>query len=239
MNKFKTINLYDEFLNEWSEKYFMDKYTNIIIPLSKYIVSDTENPCYIIMTELSGDPNITLNTVRNHPEVEWCHDELTLNPNVTLNMVRNNPDINWSEFLLGLNPNINLEIIRKNPDIDWDFYTFSMNENVTWKIVKDNPDIKWVYSGLSMNPNITLDVLGNDLHLENDWVFERIRSEYKIAQFKSKLLERELVNKIIREKFQEWFKNSELKMEIMAAAWHPKNLWKFKYLDSDTFGKGF
>lgn len=46
-------------------------------------------------------------------------------------------------------------------------------------------------------------------------------------------------NKFIRQKFQEWFKKSDLKAELMANVWHPKNFWKFKYLDPETFDEEF
>jgi len=39
----------------------------------------------------------------------------------------------------------------------------------------------------------------------------------------------------IRKRFQEWFRKSSLKEELMANVWHPKNWEKFKYLDSETF----
>jgi len=45
--------------------------------------------------------------------------------------------------------------------------------------------------------------------------------------------------KYIRSRFQEWFKQSELKSELMANVWHPRNIEKFKYLDSEHFGEGF
>jgi hypothetical protein len=46
-------------------------------------------------------------------------------------------------------------------------------------------------------------------------------------------LERET---FIRSKFQEWFKRSKLKEELIAALWHPKNFEKFKYYDPEMFG---
>ena len=46
-------------------------------------------------------------------------------------------------------------------------------------------------------------------------------------------------NEYIRKRFQEWFKRSELKAELMANVWHPRNFEKFKYLDPDTFGEEF
>jgi hypothetical protein len=39
----------------------------------------------------------------------------------------------------------------------------------------------------------------------------------------------------IRRQFQEWFRRSDLKSELMANVWHPRNFEKFRYLDPDTF----
>ena len=39
----------------------------------------------------------------------------------------------------------------------------------------------------------------------------------------------------IRKRFQDWFRKSELKEELMANVWHPRNWEKFKYLDPETF----
>ncbi len=42
-------------------------------------------------------------------------------------------------------------------------------------------------------------------------------------------------NNYIRKELQEWFKKSQLKAELIATVWHPKNYEKFKYLDPETF----
>jgi hypothetical protein len=39
----------------------------------------------------------------------------------------------------------------------------------------------------------------------------------------------------IRKELSELFKKSELKEELMATIWHPKNFEKFKYWDPDVF----
>jgi hypothetical protein len=44
------------------------------------------------------------------------------------------------------------------------------------------------------------------------------------------------LNYIIREELQKWFSKSDLKKELMASVWHPRNIHRFKYLDPETFG---
>lgn len=34
----------------------------------------------------------------------------------------------------------------------------------------------------------------------------------------------------------QWFKRSDLKRELMENVWHPRNFWKFKYFNVETFG---
>lgn len=226
-----TINLYDDFMNEWSEKYFSIKY--------KYICSCDPNSYDILMAQLSRDPNITLNIVKNHPEAKWNHEELNLNPNITLNMIRKETNIIWDENLFSANPNVTIETIRNNPDIDWDYYIFSSNENVTWEIVQKNSDIAWDYHGLSSNPNITPKTVGDDLNVIVRFNYESFISNDKIINFKTNKLKREIINIMIRSKLQEWFKESELKQELLAYVWRPENIKQFRYLDSEQFGKGF
>lgn len=235
-NEMKTINLYDEFLNQWSEIYFAYKYNYVISLLDK---NDKLSSYHILLAKLSRDPNITLNTVKKHPEVDWNHEELSLNPNITLNMVKTEKNINWSEYLFSANPNVTIEIVKKNPDIEWNYYAFSSNENVTWELVKKNQDIAWNYLGLSINPNITVEIVGDDLMDDPLWEYECLTSVNKIIKFKTDKLMREFVNIRLREKFQEWFSNSELKQELLAYVWRPENIKNFKCLDSNEFGKGF
>jgi hypothetical protein len=38
-----------------------------------------------------------------------------------------------------------------------------------------------------------------------------------------------------RKKLREWFKKSDLKQELIANLWHPKNYEKFIYYDPEMF----
>ena len=39
----------------------------------------------------------------------------------------------------------------------------------------------------------------------------------------------------IRQKHQEWFRKSELYEELIAKVWHPSNIKRWKYYDTDLF----
>jgi hypothetical protein len=47
-------------------------------------------------------------------------------------------------------------------------------------------------------------------------------------------LEKEM---FFRKKLHEWFKKSDLKRELIAKLWHPKNYEKFKYYDPEMFSE--
>ena len=77
------------------------------------------------------------------------YNQLSINPNITWEIVRDNPDKKWNFSVLSSNPNITWEIVRDNPDKPWSYYMLSMNPNITWDIIKDNPDKPWSYYYIS------------------------------------------------------------------------------------------
>ena len=89
--------------------------------------------------------------IMDHSErpISYCY--LSLNRNVTIDIVKNNPQIEWNYYFLSENPNITWEIVQNNPQIPWDYGTLSRNTNITWEIILNNPQIKWNYRALSYN----------------------------------------------------------------------------------------
>ena len=134
-----------------------------------------------------------------------------------------NPYEPWDYFNLSKNSNITWEIVQANPDKNWDYDNLGKNPNITWEIVQANPDKPWDYNFLSQNPNITWNVIKSNP--DKPW-------NYNVLSSNNMTFVR---NNFIRKKFQEWFKRSDLKAELMANVWHPRNFEKFKYLDPETF----
>ena len=92
-----------------------------------------------------------------------------------------------------------------------------------FQFILDNPDKNWIYDHLSSNLNITWEIVQSNL--DKPWNFDYLsRNTMDKAR-----------NDYIRKRFQEWFRRSELKEELIAKVWHPKNWEKFKYLDPETF----
>jgi hypothetical protein len=124
---------------------------------------------------------------------------------------------------LSRNPNITWEIVQANPDKPWDFVWLSANPNITWEIVQSNPDKPWNYDALSTNLNITWEIVQSNPNKPWNYHYLSGNNMIKAREY------------YIRKRFQEWFKRSALKEELIAKLWHPKNYEKFKFYDPEMF----
>jgi len=134
-------------------------------------------------------------------------------------------DIPWNWVDISENYNITWHIIKNNLNnnlYNWNWCSISMNQNITWDIVEANPDMPWDYNGLSLNPNITFEII--DANPDKPWIWTFISTNDFMKEI------------YMRRKLSDWFKRSELKEELMKVVWHPRNFWKFPYLDPETFG---
>jgi hypothetical protein len=73
---------------------------------------------------------------------------------------------------------------------------------------------------VSKNPNITLDIVKENPNIP--WLLHHIKKGDTLNY--------------IRADLQKWFSKSDIKQELMATVWHPRNINRFKYLDPETFG---
>ena len=89
----------------------------------------------------------------------WDWDDLSYNPAVTWDIVRNNSDIPWDWIAISHNPNITWEIIMENPTRPWEWEYISGNPNITVDIIENNPDKPWDWNVIWCNPNITLEFI--------------------------------------------------------------------------------
>ena len=140
-----------------------------------------------------------------------------------IKFIKDNPDKNWDWRAISCNPNITWKIIQDNPNMSWEWYAISAHPNITFDIVQNNPDEPWDWKHLSDNPNINFDIVKNNP--DKEWDYYALSSNtMDMAR-----------NNFTRKELQQWFKRSELKAELIATVWHPRNFEKFKYLDPDMF----
>lgn len=70
-----------------------------------------------------------------NPNINYT--EISGNPNVTINFISNNLHLPWDWKVLSAHPNITMEIINNHPDYPWDRRSFLLNPDFTWdKVIK-------------------------------------------------------------------------------------------------------
>jgi hypothetical protein len=133
------------------------------------------------------------------------------------------------------------EIIEASPTKPWNFVLLSFNKNITMDLIRKNLDKPWSYDILAIYGDISDDeissnpqLFGNHTHNMRT-VEHRVDNYIQIQKNKTRLYEK--YNRYIRRLFQEWFKKSALKEELIAKLWHPNNFEKFKYYDPETFAE--
>jgi len=168
------------------------------------------------------------------------------NPNLTFEIIKNNPDLEWNNYAVSNHKNITWDIIKNNfNNFNWNIYGILSNQNITWEIIQNDEMLKMIVfdtdefnnlnnteyfkreigKSLSRNPNISWEIVEENSN--------KIQWDVNMLVMNPMDNERE---KYIRNKFQQWFKRSDLKRELMENVWHPRNFWKFKYFDDETFG---
>ena len=153
------------------------------------------------------ETNDLLILLEMYPHKDWDFQELSCNPNITWEFVKDHPRIKWDYQFLSANPNITWEIIKSNSNLQdrkWDYiialsnpslisckedineyigqyiptasdqktireigYYLSQNPNVTWDYVKQNPQIYWYYRYLAKNANIKWETIRDNPTLFN------------------------------------------------------------------------
>lgn len=89
----------------------------------------------------------------------WDWDELSKNPNISFEFIKNNLYLPWNWNLLSNNYNITFEIILNNLEYPWDWNWLSWRNDLTLNIVKTNLDKNWNWYGISRINDITIDFI--------------------------------------------------------------------------------
>ena len=71
-------------------------------------------------------------------DLAWYN--LSSNPNITLDIIRNNPEKRWNWRYIAMHPNLTWDFIEKNLHKPWDWYYISMHSNITCEIIEQNPN---------------------------------------------------------------------------------------------------
>ncbi len=153
---------------------------------------------------ISKNPNITLDIVRNNPQLNWNFYKMSYNSSITLELVEEFINEDWDFWVLVEQKNIinhprsmeffynNLdkigmrdfsqiatqEIIEKYPNLNWQHDMLSRNKNITFEFTKKHPEINWNYERFSENPNMNINILLNNLEI--NWDYSSLSSNLSI-----------------------------------------------------------
>ena len=89
--------------------------------------------------------------ILEHPMQNWEWEEISSNPNITWEIIKNNPMKPWNWSNISMNPNITWKIIKDNPIQNWTWWGITKNPNITMEIIRDNSKEEWDWLYISMN----------------------------------------------------------------------------------------
>lgn len=113
----------------------------------------------------------------------WVLEDLSNNPSLTFDMVKNNPTLPWDWNDLSKHPNITYEMIINHPEFPWDFNQMMLHnpnfqkiiDNYGWQHIEQhmqNPDEN-VWTTIVNNPNLDWNVI-MELHRQHNFNLDKL-----------------------------------------------------------------
>jgi len=135
----------------------------------------------ISFSNLSSNPNITLDTILKNTQYNWSYDDIARNPNINFTIVKQNPHLKWNYQILSHNRSISWTDILNAPDLPWDWRNLAEKANIKIETIRQhftefNPKL------LIHNPSITLEMIDNNSDLEWDWDEIPMRNDLTFSQ---------------------------------------------------------
>lgn len=166
---------------------------NELIPLIKGKVLPLQ------MEYIMFNPNITMEVIANHPEINWDYTNISENPNLSGAFICNserkrerfyprysiscNPcismtdirtyhmHINWDWRGVSRNPNLTMDVVESFSRKDWNWDVLSRHKLLTMGIVERLPDKSWNWKDISSHPNITMDNIEGNPQFPWNWEY--------------------------------------------------------------------
>ena len=117
--------------------------------------------------------NVLEYLLEKYPNKPWDWSDISANPNITMEIIEKCPDKPWEWDWISRNPNITIEIIEKYPDKPWNWSWLSRHPNLTMKIIEKYID-KIEFKNLSKNKFTYENKLLKKKELY--WLLEEIRA---------------------------------------------------------------
>jgi len=102
-----------------------------------------------------------------YPDEKWEWSDVSKNPNITLDIILSYPEYPWDMYSFSQNENVTWDTVCEHPDRDW--RGISLNPNITWTIVESNEHYDWNLEELWTNDNFMCtfwDYIYNNYRLE-------------------------------------------------------------------------
>jgi hypothetical protein len=162
------LNIFEEVETKIREEFWSNLSANPNVTLDM-IIKNINKPWNYRM--LSKNPNINWEFISNNLDKKWNWELISDNPNITWNDIVNNLDKPWDWKYISKNPNITWEIIINNSKMPWDWKYISKNPNITWEIINTNHWRKWSFKDFSYNPNLTIENVISKPNKDWDWKY--------------------------------------------------------------------
>lgn len=93
--------------------------------------------------------------VQRYHDKPWRWSELSKNPNITIDFVLAYLNKPWDWF--ELSKNIRIDVVAKNPNLPWSWIGLSCNSTITIQFLIAHMNKPWNWCKVSSNPNITME----------------------------------------------------------------------------------
>jgi len=163
---------------------FINKYPNIKKGL---IERNNDRPAYYSgweWDEITNLPKITMDDIETNMDLPWCYDNIcSLKPNLTMEFIKSHPEIEWYWGDIITNPGISIDDIKNNMDMikyensECYLEEIGTNYNINMDIVNKNDiygdgnkdGFKWNWIDIAKHPFIKIEE-----HLE--YILDKMRT---------------------------------------------------------------
>ena len=142
---------------------------DVTLPILTKILPLLEYDCETNYPNMCRNPNLTINYIESHPEIEWCWRELSRNANIPVQTILSTPHHTWGWKSLSSHPGLTWTDVQANPNQGWSWFCLSQHPNITVQTILENPNYPWEWKSVSSNPNLGWAQVQGNLKKRWDW----------------------------------------------------------------------
>lgn len=159
---FNTLSINKKLNHEFVEKYIHEDFDWTVINIDFESWKNIPDIAKI-WKGLSSNPNITLEFIENHIDMQWDYsaDGLSGNPIMRTWFIKKYSRKHWAYGIYGLsdNPGICEKLVKSIPRKSWYYPSLSKNPGISAKYILYNSDKNWNKRNVNLNITLSLDDL--------------------------------------------------------------------------------